>query len=227
MDTGGDDLILGWKRPAVEPLPLAQASYSEDAALNEAVATLNSRSYKTYMARLKAFERLGRRNNSWNASLISLATATTIASIGLLVDDKMYGRGGDALLVALAVLSLVASLVVSSVNYGARSRAMEASYKRIQQLSLAAESFFISSESATRESLLDLRKEYGIAVEFSENHSDADHIRASEVKGIRVTDKSRNKILIKDTLVTFAPYVTLTIPVALLIPFIRWFINGL
>lgn len=46
----------------------------------------------------------------------------------------MYGTGGETLLVALSVLSLVISLVVANANYGARARSMESSYKKIQQI---------------------------------------------------------------------------------------------
>ncbi|MFE0313916.1 SLATT domain-containing protein [Amycolatopsis sp. NPDC058986] len=191
----------------------------EDTALIEAVKRLEARSFKTYSARLKTHERLSRRNTAWNASLVSLATSTTIASVGLLVERNMYGTRGDSLMVALAILSLVASLVVSSVNYGSRARAMEANYKRIQQLSLAAEGFFVSDKPATRQRFLELEKEYGIALESSENHSEADYARS----GGRVS----KRVTWRDTLITVAPYITLVIPLALLVPFAKWFIDGI
>lgn len=189
-----------------------------DAALSEQVKKLEDRAFSTYQARLKAHERLHRRNNAWNASLVALATSTTIASVGVLVERNMYGSRGDSLLVSLAILSLVASLVVSSVNYGSRARAMEASYKRIQQISVAAESFFVGSSPPTRQRLLELQREYGIAVESSENHSEADYLRSCGQPGRRVW---------RDTFVTAAPYVTLVVPLALLVSFAKWYFAGI
>jgi len=199
-----------FRRPAVQPVL--------DRELAAAVERLEERSYTTYLARLKARDRLNLRNNAWNASLISLATSTTIASVGLLVDREMYGSGGEALLVSLAILSLVASLVVSSMNYGARSRAMEANYKRIQQISLSAESFFVNPAAPTRQRLLELSNEYGISLENSENHSNSDYLRSKGAPWYRVW---------RDSLVNFAPLVTLAIPAILIVPFAKWFFDGL
>ncbi|GAA3579956.1 hypothetical protein GCM10022222_75940 [Amycolatopsis ultiminotia] len=207
------------------------------ADLKSAVEKLERRAFTTYLARLKAYERLARRNNAWNASLIALATSTTISAVGLLADRDMYGSGGDGLMVALAILSLVASLVVSSVNYGSRSRAMEAGYKRIQQISISAEGFFVSHLAPTSERFVDLQKEYGVAVEFSENHTRADHIRANRdtAKGnpapaegalSRAARADGRRIILVDNLITLAPYATLSIPIALLIPFVSWFAGG-
>ncbi|MFD7652548.1 SLATT domain-containing protein [Actinosynnema sp. NPDC059797] len=194
------------------------AEPSEEHDLRSLIKLLEKRSYKTYQARLKAHQRLSRRNNAWNASLVSLATSTTIASVGLLVNKNMYGTGGDTLMVALAILSLVASLVVSSINYGARARAMEASYKRIQQISFAAERFLDRETDEAHRRFLELHKEYEIAIDSSENHSDADHLRASGASFRNVW---------RDTLVSFMPYITLAVPAALLVPFAIWFANGI
>ncbi|WP_345409200.1 SLATT domain-containing protein [Nonomuraea salmonea] len=93
----------------------------------------------TYLSRLNAYRRLAHANIAWNAALVALSTSTVIASVGMLVEKNMYGKGGDALMVALAVFSLSISLVVSSVGYGTRAKAMEENYKRIQQISVLAE----------------------------------------------------------------------------------------
>jgi hypothetical protein len=183
--------------------------------LAEALEKLERRSFKTYLARRKSYERLSRRSNAWNASLVSLATSTTISSVGILVDNTMYGRAGDALMVTLSILSLVASLVVSSLGYGIRARSMEASYKRIQQISLMAENFYAHEAPATYERFVDLQKEYEVAIEASENHTEADYQRSQKVK-------SRTTRL--DTMLTALPYVTLLIPIALVVPLAKWFI---
>ena len=130
----------------------------------------------------------------------------------------MYGAGGDTLMATLAILSLVSSLVVSSVNYGGRARAMEASYKRIQQISLAAEDVANDPSQTTRRRLNELQREYAIAIDASENHSDADYDR-SQKRGWRK--------LWRDSLVSYVPYATLAVPISLMVPFAKWFIDGL
>ncbi|WP_169523901.1 SLATT domain-containing protein [Amycolatopsis balhimycina] len=190
----------------------------ESKAVTEGASRLEERAYKTYLARVRAHQRLGRRNNAWNTSMIALSTSTTIASVGLLVNRPMYGTGGDTLMAALAILSLVSSLVVSSVNYGGRARAMEASYKRIQQISLAAEDVANDPSQATRQRLNELQREYAIAIDASENHSDADYHRSQKVNWRK---------LWRDSLVSYFPYATLAVPIGLMVPFAKWFIDGL
>jgi conflict system pore-forming effector with SLATT domain len=197
---------------------LTSSEYDARKILIEGAKRLEERSYKTYLARVKAYHRLNRRNNAWNTSMISLATSTTIASVGLLVNRPMYGTGGDTLMVALAILSLVSSLVVSSVNYGSRTRAMEASYKRIQQLSLAAEDLANYYSSVSQSRLLELQKEYAIALDTSENHSDADYRRSQNAKWRQIW---------RDDLTNYIPYATLAVPLGLMLPFAGWFIAGL
>lgn len=185
-------------------------------AVHAGLERLEKKSFTTYKARIRAHERLTRRNNSWNASLIGLSTATTVASVGLLVDDEMYGLNGDAVMLVVAILSLVASLVVSSVNYGARARSMEASYKKIQEISATAEDLRNHPSSVSYERYLTLHREYQVALESSENHSSADFHRYN------ATSWSQSvKWLWRDTLLGFAPYLSLAIPIALLVPLTR------
>lgn len=182
---------------------------------------LEDRTFKTYVSRIRAHQRLRRRDNAWNSSLIILSTSTTVSSVGLLVDREMYGRGGDALMLALAVLSLVASLVVASAKFGARAQAMESSYKRIQQISVAAENI-PEDPAGGYDRLRELRHDYLIAIEYSENHSTADYARTANLGRWRTL-----KATWRDSLIGLAPYVTLVIPLALVVPFVRWFISGL
>lgn len=116
-------------------------------------------------------------------------------------------------MVALAVLSLVASLVVSSISYGNRVKAMEANYKEIQQISLAAENLKFCTGDGIWDQYRALEKDYGRAVDFSENHTTGDHRRA-----LALMNGSRVKI--RDSLTTITPYTTLLIPIGLLIPFV-------
>src|SRR5690242_5888951 len=106
--------------------------------LEDLIRRLEDRSFTTYKARLQAAQRLSSRNNAWNSCLISFSTATLIAAVGMLGKQDMYGKEGDSLMIALSLLSLVASLVVASMNYGGRSRSLESNYKRIQQIALKA-----------------------------------------------------------------------------------------
>ncbi|WP_328524587.1 SLATT domain-containing protein [Kribbella sp. NBC_00359] len=185
----------------------------------DAVERLEERAFKTYKSRLAAHHRLSSRNNAWNASLIALSTATTIASVGLLSDAAMYGERGETLLAALAILALVASLVVANMNYGARSRSMEANYKRIQQISMDAENLRLGTMELTEKAFLTLQREYGIAVESSENHSQGDYGRTSKVKSLRGEQR-------RDTAITLAPYLSIIAPILIVIPFVQWIVNG-
>ncbi|WP_433503227.1 SLATT domain-containing protein [Pseudonocardia halophobica] len=208
-----DWTIFGRRRSVAEP---------HFPSIVNALSRLERRAYSTYKSRLRAYERLNRRNNAWNASLIALATATTVAAVGMLVDKEMYGKQGDSLMVALAILSLVASLVVSSVNYGVRSRAMESSYKRIQQIAYHAENLRDVAEEVSFTRFQELHKEYEIALEASENHSSADFHRFNESDWLMIKRRTW-----RDSVVSLAPYVTLIVPVLILVPFVRWYLGGL
>jgi hypothetical protein len=190
--------------------------------VDQMIRRLEQRAYKTYLCRLHAFRRLSHAETAWNTALIAFSTSTTIASVGILVDREMYGRGGDAMLLALAILSLVASLVVSSVQYGTRAKAMEANYKQIQQISVSAENLLDRPGADREERYTDLLSIYEAAVTSSENHTARDYrIMQTGLPGSSVKPRLR------DTIVTLVPYSTLCVPIALLAPFTAWFISGL
>jgi hypothetical protein len=182
------------------------------------LALLEARAYKSYMARMRASQRLASRGRAWNASLIALSTSTAIASIALLADDSMYGRGGPTLLVCVSVLTLVASLVTSGLDYSGRSRDMFLNYRRIQRLSAEAERAKDVSELHTREYVEGLNNQYDALLDESENHTEADHLRATR-KGKWAWALWRERAL------SFGPYVSLALPVALLVPFVRWMLG--
>lgn len=199
------DLFLGRKRLVAEPTVQVLAKRLED------------RAYATYKARIKMHRRLQIRNASWNASLISAATATTIAGIGMLAEPGMYGNHGAVLFAALAVISLVASLVVANMNYPGRCQAVEANYKRIQQIALAAEA--LPGRDVGEPELFMLQREYEIALEASENHSDADYERTLDCP-------KKRWVVRADTLVSVIPLLTLCAPVMVAVPLIRWIFGG-
>jgi hypothetical protein len=155
-------------------------SSDEDEGLANLFQTLERRSYKTYSARLQASRRLASRNRAWNASLIATSTATTIASVALLTDSSIYGRSGPTLLVCTAILTLIASLVASGLDYSGRSRDMFLNYRRLQRLSAEVERYVCSAGLQSREVLETLHERYDGLLDESENHLN------SRIQAIRV-----------------------------------------
>jgi hypothetical protein len=180
-----------------------------------ALKKLEDRAFKTYKARLFAAKRLRARGVAWNASLVAFSTSTTVASVALLSDEAIYGRKGATLLAVLAVCALSASLVVTNMDYAGRAQAMDGNYRRMQQIALSAEAGRLRPElkvDAER-----VRREYEIALESSENHSDADYFRSM--------DDGRGRILvIGDMFVTFVPWLSLGVAIAVAIPLVSWFL---
>ncbi|MBX7269319.1 SLATT domain-containing protein [Micromonospora sp. Llam7] len=200
-------------------------------ALSPMLERLEKRSYMTYLCRLNASRRLSHANTAWNLALVALSTSTAIASVGLLTKQDMYGAGGDALMVALSILSLVASLVVSGAGYGTRARAMEENYKRIQQISVAAENLKEYAGPNRQEKCEKLLWEYEVAVASSENHTSRDFYRVRWGNQGKGSSKSQ---LLRDLAVSVAyssvaalPYASLAVPILILIPFANWFFNGI
>ncbi|MCW2501715.1 MAG: hypothetical protein JWN87_3391 [Frankiales bacterium] len=167
---------------------------------------------------MRASQRLASRGRAWNASLISLSTSTAIASIALLADPDMYGRGGPTLLVCVSVLTLVASLVTSGLDYSGRSRNMFVNYRKIQRLSAEAERAKDIPEKQTREYVDALNTQYDALLDESENHTEADHYRATR-------EGKRTWAVWRELGLSFGPYLSLALPIALLIPFARWMLE--
>lgn len=181
---------------------------------------LADRSYKTYKARLVAAERLQSRNRAWNACLLSLSVATTLASVALLTDKEMYGHAGPTILVCVAVMALVASLVVSGLNYGGRSRDMFMNYRRIQKLSVEAEGL-VNSGAASIEDVNQLAERYETLLDDSENHTTSDYIRA-------VSDNTLDLgrwPLIRARFLTQVPYLALIVPLLVVLPIVDWVVR--
>ena len=127
-------------------------------------------------------------------------------------------------MVALAITSLVTSLVVSSVNYGTRAKAMESNYKKIQRISVEVEALRSAPAPGTNlhEEYRDLLHEYGYVIDSSENHSDSDYQKANSMSGAPITAKQGWR----ESLLSVVPYAFLGVPVAVLVPFIFWFFRG-
>lgn len=185
----------------------------------ESLKKLEDRSYKSYKARMHASQRLALRDKAWNTSLLALTVATTIASIGLLTDSQMYGTAGPTLFVCLAVLSLVISLVVAGLNYGARSRDLFNNYRRLQRLSTEVEHLRAGNSTPSFAEVKVLLDRYNDLLDESENHNAADYARGHSVG--RVTWG-----VARDWSISALPFVTLIIPVFVLVPFIKWLLRA-
>jgi hypothetical protein len=173
------------------------------------------RAYRTYQARLIATNRLRDRSQAWNACLVATATATTIAAIGLLADEKMYGSTGPAVLVAVSVLSLTVSLATSGLDYSGRSRNMFVNYRRIQRVSAEAERAAMDPSMHTKDVVDDLNARYDALLDESENHTAGDHRRV-------LADQKKDWNSRREQLVSSLPFVALLVPIGVLIPFVMW-----
>lgn len=186
--------------------------------LAESFADLERRSFRTFKARLCASRRLAARSRAWNVSLIAASTAAAIASVGLLSDPSMYGKAGPTLLVCVSILTLVASLVTSGLDYSGRSRDMGVNYRRVQRLSAQVERLKRDPESLTAARLEELHDRYDALLDESENHTEADFNRAFKGElGIEIGWADR-----RETALSVMPYVTLLAPIGLLVPLICW-----
>jgi hypothetical protein len=95
---------------------------------------------------------------------------------------------------------------------------MEASYKNIQGISSTAEDLRNEPDPVSYKRYVELRREYQVALESSENHTSADYHRWEAA-----SYWSAFRYLWRDTLLGLAPYISLLIPIVLLIPFTLWF----
>ena len=183
---------------------------------------LEDRSYKTYRCRLRASGRLAARNQAWNASLIASSTATTIAAVALLTDESIYGAAGPTLVVCASILTLVASLVSSSLDYSGRSKNLFLNYRRLQRLSAEVERLAEAPDGRTNDDVVEtLHRRYDALLDESENHTEADYYHAV-LKG---TQKKPASAWVQD-LVSLVPYVALLAPIGLLVPFAEWVLSG-
>lgn len=186
-------------------------------SVRDLLSALEDRAYKSYKSRLNTHLRVQARSRAWNTALVSLATATTIAALGLLVDNEMYGESGETLLAACSVLGLAASLVVAAVDYPGRAVRIETNYKDIQDVSSRIQAAGSLDASPTLDIHGVLYKEYDALIRQSENHSDADWHR---VEGKKTWARALSAA------VTMIPYLTLALPAWIVWQFATWVANG-
>ncbi len=185
----------------------------------------SEKTYRTYLARLRASKRLAARNRAWNTSLISTAAASTISSVALLSDEGIYGKTGPTLLVSISILTLVISLVTSGIDYSGRSRNMFLNYRRIQTVSTEAERASNTPHLQTQAVLEDLASKYDGLLDESENHTSVDFARAMAERGLAVLGPAVSGWALRaESAISFLPYASLLIPLGLLIPVIVWIV---
>lgn len=150
------------------------------AASRDALETIERRSYTTYLARLRAHQRLATWGHLWTVCLATCSVAAVILSITSLAYPTTRAPHIDYVALLISLAMLVASLVVALFNFGGRSTEMKHAYRRAQRLSVRAESM---QAWGHREHGLDLAKEterlesdYQDLLDESENHSTADYL---------------------------------------------------
>lgn len=178
---------------------------------------LEDRSYRTYRARLKASQRLQTRAMVWNAVLIGMSVATSVAGIGLLTNSSLFGEHGQVLLCSTSVLTLATSLVVTSRDYTGRARDMTANYRKIQRLSADLERNRSTSD-VFKIDVDRLYRRYNDLLDESENHTSADYYLAC----LPAKEKAYTGATTAQFLVTYIPALLLIVPIAFVGRTITW-----
>jgi hypothetical protein len=168
------------------------------------------------------------------------AVVTTSASIVSLVDPEALGARGAVVLAIAGVLTLVASLLVTSADYSARSERFFRAYRSLQALSTKVEfeaSHLEGDEKAVRARELDF--EYQAILDTTGNHSPADHFKANPPvlagsRGAGTSDDAVGPVRFAavwvqrafSSLATILPLALAVASVALATPMIRWLFDA-
>lgn len=196
--------------------------------------TLEDRSYTTYKARLAAAARLRHLDTAWNLALIALSTATVIAAVGIMVSPALYGAEGELLLAVISIATLVTSLIVAGARFGARSRDMTVSYRRLQRFSVDIERLRLTNAGPlSQERLNELSDRYQDLLDAAENHSDADYgavaARRREatfgIEGAPSNSRSSRWYFARSATLA-VPYLTLSVPILLIGRLLWWCFFG-
>ncbi|WP_404380899.1 SLATT domain-containing protein [Knoellia locipacati] len=183
------------------------------------LATLESRSYLTYKARLEACKRLEARARALNGLVVALSLSGLIAAGGMLRDRNLYGANGDVLWLFISILTFAGSLTSSSIGYGARSRNMFQNYRKLQRLSVQAETAKRDEDQCTREVFEKLNSEHDDLLDESENHTTVDFMRAQRSLKPPPPERRRDtaRVLASGAL-SAAPWIAVAVPILLVIP---------
>lgn len=141
--------------------------------VQKSIQLLGQRSYDSYRCRLEASRRLKKLGHWWNAAQFSLPTAlifVSIFSLSATQDASTIAR----VVIGVSVLSLVASVVVTFLDYSARARALEINYRALQAFSVGIETRLASGEDIADDRIRVLQLEYDWLLDKAENHSSVD-----------------------------------------------------
>ncbi|MBO4205871.1 SLATT domain-containing protein [Micromonospora echinofusca] len=191
---------------------------------HQELSKLETRAYNTYKARLEASKRLESRSRAVNGLVVALTLSALISAAGMLRDREIYGPNGDAIWLYISILTFAGSLTSSSMGYAARSRNMFQNYRKIQRLSVRAESAKSDPAQFTREAFEKLSSEYNDLLDESENHTTADYLRARSqfAPGTRPSKAERLRVFASDAL-SWIPWLAVLVPVALVVPAVMAF----
>jgi hypothetical protein len=201
-----------------------------------------ARSERNYLARLQLAKRLQLRSRLWSAALVALSIASATVSVAMLVEPSLYGKHGNVFWCAIGILTLAASLIITSAAYGEQAARCFVAYRQFQRISVDAyyASETVHSVRRRRRIFGELNQEYQSLLDRTPNHSQADYARAMTWK-IRKSPDDKPKraseayitrrealkwwfIRAIDILVTALPVLILTTSIALLVPVVVWII---
>jgi len=175
-----------------------------------ALADLERRSYKSYLARVQTERRLRRVGLTWNAAQTSLAVALIAVSVLYLAFPSSQSDLMVVYLISLSVLALAVSISVGSLDYSGRAREMFRNYRDLQSFSARVESIQKVTLFSTRRSLAGLQAEYDLLIDQAENHSNLDY-ELSQVPSGDAGVISRRRLLMRRSVPFLLPLALMVI----------------
>ncbi|MFJ4172739.1 SLATT domain-containing protein [Microbacterium sp. NPDC089696] len=203
----------------------------------DALSLLEHRAYVTYRARLRTANRMRVRGQLWNLPLVTSPVITLIVAIVASAAPGVYSDRTDVLLVALSVLTLVASIIVPTANYAVNAERLFNAYRDLQRISVEIEgdnlrlkNGWSRNRAASRAST-----QYQEILDKTQNHSSADYwgVVRDQNHNDRRKGNTPQQIPFSARVQLFASWSLTALPVAiavlllpLLLPAIRWMINA-
>lgn len=139
-----------------------------------AIADLERRAYRSYLARVESERRLRRVGLFWNTAQTALAVGLIAVSVLYLAYPSHQSTLMLVYLISLSVLALAVSVTVGALDYSGRAREMFRNYRAIQALSVRIESERKSRWFVTLRFLKQAQSEYDLLLDNAENHSQVD-----------------------------------------------------
>lgn len=187
------------------------------------LSTFERRTYISFVSRARASKRLEVRGILWMISLsVASATALCASVFSLATADRPVSQI-DLTVALFSLATLVLSLIVSVLNYAARSRDLFHSFRAVQTISSQAESLRlrVADLKAIEAALLKLEEGYQAALDKSENHTTFDYHRARPAREEK--DKKREDVRLRRSATLFQGAVT-ALPISIIIASLLWLI---